>query len=81
MNAIYLKLINQLEGLKMYEPEEEEYEEVSRLKKELSAQIYAMEHPVLEPMSEAELINFERMVEEEQNEREFFYDEPSWCQF
>ena len=65
MNAIYLKLISELENLKMYDPEPEERALVAKRECELINQIYVMEHPTLEPMTEAELIYFERMIEEE----------------
>ena len=70
MNAIYLSLINELESIKMMGDDDlnamgYDYDEFSKREAELVDEIYAMEHPVLKPMTEAELIHFERMIEEE----------------
>lgn len=65
-DSIYRSKISELESLKMIEESDGfPMNEIYKRMKELSAEIYAMEHPVLEPMTEAELINFERMIEEE----------------
>ena len=70
MNAIYLSRIRELESLKMIEESDAlamgfGMDEISKREKELVVEIHAMEHPVLEPMTEAELIHFEQMIEEE----------------
>jgi hypothetical protein len=63
---MYRNKLSALENLKMIEESDGfPMDEIYKRKKELSAEIYAMEHPVLKPMTEAELINFERMIEEE----------------
>ena len=72
-NAIYQSRLRELESLKMIEESdgfsEADWIEIRKRKAELVDEIYAMEHPVLEPMSEAELIHFEQMIEEEERYR------------
>ena len=65
-NSMYRNKLSELENLKMIELSDGiPMNEVYKREKELKAEIYAMEHPILEPMTEAELIHFERMTEEE----------------